>query len=260
MIKFDGTVIDPTARIAETAIIGNRFRPLQDGRELRSEAWTVIGPGVWIGQYTIIGRGAWIGSHSQLEEFVEIQPGSEIGARVVVTSRSRIGIGVLVGNDSVIRGHVGDYSQVGDGCRIAGDLIHRQLDPSIPWDDPAVEEPAPVVRDGAFIGWRALIVGGINIGEGAYICAGSLITKDVPPGYIAYGRNQLGPPDSWPGALGKSSFFYSAGQPRQTRRVDVSPPRYLPDAASARFRGFPASSSVTEGPSGSRRPAGSSPR
>jgi UDP-3-O-[3-hydroxymyristoyl] glucosamine N-acyltransferase len=222
MIECNGAVIDPTARIAETAIIGNRFRPLQDGRELRSRPWTVIGPGVWIGQYTIIGQGAWIGSDSQLEEFVEIQPGSEIGARVVVTSRSRIGIDVIVGNDSVIRGHVGDHSRVGEGCRIAGDLIHRQLDPSVPWDDPAAEEPAPAVGDGAFVGWRALIVGGINIGEGAYICAGALITKNVPPGYIAYGRNQLRPPDSWPGALGKSPFFHGAPQSRQPRRVDVA--------------------------------------
>jgi UDP-3-O-[3-hydroxymyristoyl] glucosamine N-acyltransferase len=222
MIKFNGAMVDPTARIAETAIIGNRFRPLQDGRELRSESWTVIGPGVWIGQYTIIGQGVWIGSDSQLEEFVEIQPRSEIGSRVVLTSRSRIGIDVIVGNDSVIRGHVGDNSWIGEGCRIAGDLIHRQLDPSAPWDNPAAEEPAPVVGDGAFVGWRALIVGGINIGEGAYVCAGALITKNVPPGYIAHGRNQLLPPDSWPGALGKSPFFHRARHSKQARGVGVA--------------------------------------
>jgi serine acetyltransferase len=224
MIKCNGAMIDPTARIAETAIIGNRFRPLQDGRQLRSEPSTVIGPGVWIGQYTIIGQGVRIGSHSQLEEFVEIQPRSEIGSRVLVTSRSRIGIGVTVGDDSVIRGHVGDNSWVGTGCRIAGDLIHRQLDPSLPWDDPAAEEPAPAVGDGAFVGWRALIVGGINIGEGAYICAGALITKDVPAGYIAHGRNQLLPPHSWPGALGKSPFFYRARHSRQARPAGLAVP------------------------------------
>jgi UDP-3-O-[3-hydroxymyristoyl] glucosamine N-acyltransferase len=222
MIKYDGAIIDPTARIAETAIIGNRFRPLQGGRELPPESWTVIGPEVWIGQYTIVGHGVWIGGHSQLEEFVEIQPRSEIGSRVLVTSRSRIGIGVTVGRGSVIRGHVGDHSRVGAGCRIAGDLIHRQLDPSVPWDDPVAEEPAPAVGDGAFVGWRALIVGGVQIGEGAYICAGALITKDVPPGYIAYGRNQLTPPQSWPGALGKSPFFNRARSSRQARRVGVA--------------------------------------
>ena len=89
-----------------------------------------------------------------------------IGSRVVVAGRSWIGIGATVGDDSVIKGHVGDNARIGARCRIAGDLIHRQLDPSIPWDDPAAEEPAPVVEDGAFVGWRAVVVGGVNIGQG----------------------------------------------------------------------------------------------
>jgi bifunctional N-acetylglucosamine-1-phosphate-uridyltransferase/glucosamine-1-phosphate-acetyltransferase GlmU-like protein len=163
-----------------------------------------------------------IGASSQLEDFVEVQPRSVIGSRVVVTSRSRIGIGVTVDDDSVIRGHVGDHSRIGAGCRIAGDLIHRQLDPSVPWDDPAADEPAPVVGVGAFVGWRALIVGGINIGAGAYVCAGALITKDVPAGYIAYGRNQIMHPQYWPGALGKSPFFAPRVNPNR-QHTSVSP-------------------------------------
>jgi acetyltransferase-like isoleucine patch superfamily enzyme len=227
-------MIAPTALIAATAIIGNRFRPLQDGRQVRAEPHTVIGPGVWIGQYTIIGHGVRIGSGSQLEDFVEIQPGSVIGSRVVVTSRSRIGIGVTVDDDSVVRGHVGDHSRIGAGCRIAGDLIHRQLDPSIPWDDPAADEPAPVVGAGAFVGWRAMIVGGINIGAGAYVCAGALITKDVPAGYIAYGRNQIMHPLSWPGALGKSPFFTPRVTP--TRRRGSASPKHAERAPQRRWR------------------------
>jgi carbonic anhydrase/acetyltransferase-like protein (isoleucine patch superfamily) len=58
-----------------------------------------------------------------------------------------------------------------------------------------------------FVGWRAVIVGGVNIGPGAYVCAEALITKDVPAGYIAHGRNQMTHPGAWPGALGKSPFF-----------------------------------------------------
>jgi UDP-2-acetamido-3-amino-2,3-dideoxy-glucuronate N-acetyltransferase len=203
----DVATMFPAAYIAPTAIIGNPFRPLLDGREVRVNRATEIGAGVWIGHYTTVGQGVTIGAGSILEEFVVIQAQSEIGSRVVVTNRSRICMGVTVGDDSVIRGHVGDNSRIGAGCRIAGDLIHRQLDPSIPWDDPTAEEPAPVIGDGVFVGWRALVVGGVNIGEGAYICAGALITKDVPAWHIAYGRNQIAHPDHWAGTLGKSPFF-----------------------------------------------------
>jgi acetyltransferase-like isoleucine patch superfamily enzyme len=199
--------VDPTAQIAGTAVVGSPFRPLLDGRRVQVAHRTVISAGVWIGQFSVIGQGVTIGANSLVEDYVGIQAGSEIGERVVVASRSWLGIAVTVGDDSVIRGHVGDSARIGAHCRIAGDLIHRQLDPSLPWDDEASEDPSPIIEDGAFVGWRAIIVGGINIGAGAYVCAGALVTKDVPPRYVAYGRNQIMHPSEWPGPLGKSPFF-----------------------------------------------------
>jgi bifunctional N-acetylglucosamine-1-phosphate-uridyltransferase/glucosamine-1-phosphate-acetyltransferase GlmU-like protein len=210
----DAGAIAPPRQIAPTAIIGNPFRPLLDGRRLEIDGDPVIGPGVWIGQYTTIGHSVTIGADSILEDYVGVAPGAVIGTGVLVTSRSWIGIGATVGDNSMIKGHIGDHSRVGAGCRISGDLIHRQLDPTIGWDDPAGEEPAPIVEDGAFVGWRAMVVGGVNIGAGAYVCAGAVITKDVPAGHIAYDRNQIVHPRSWPGVLGKSPFFHDS------RRLD----------------------------------------
>jgi acetyltransferase-like isoleucine patch superfamily enzyme len=206
--SFDAGIINPPpAQIAPTAIIGNSFRPLLDGRRLDITGEPVIGPAVWIGQYTTVGPGVRIGAHSILEDYVGVQAGAMIGTGVLVTSRSWIGIEATVGDNCMIKGHIGDQSHIGAGCRVSGDLIHRQLDPTIGWDDPAGEEPAPIVGDGAFVGWRAVVVGGVNIGEGAYVCAGALVTKDVPAGYIAYDRNRIVHPRSWPGALSKSAFF-----------------------------------------------------
>ena len=208
MTICDVDTMFPAAYIAPTAIIGNPFRPLLDGREVRVGRAPVIGAGVWIGDYATVGQGVTIGAGSILEAYVGIEPRAEIGARVLVASRSWIGIGATIGGHSVIKGYIGDHARVGVGCRIFGDLIHRQLDPSVPWDDPAADEPAPAVGDGAFVGWRALLVGDINVGAGAYICAGALVTRDVPAGYIAHGRNQITHPNYWPGSLGKSRYFH----------------------------------------------------
>jgi tetrahydrodipicolinate N-succinyltransferase len=145
--------------------------------------------------------------NSMIEDYAAIQARAVIGERVVVGTRSRIGIGVRVGDDSVITGNISDCARIGAGCRIAGDLVHRQLDPSLGWDDPGSEEPSPIIGDGAFVGWRAIVVGGVNIGKSAYVCAGALVTKDVPAGHIATGRNEIMHPRQWPGALGKSPFF-----------------------------------------------------
>jgi acetyltransferase-like isoleucine patch superfamily enzyme len=199
--------IDPTATVAGTAIIGRKFRPLIDGRDLVVDRRAEVQAGAWIGEYTIIGQGATIGAGSIIEDYVTVGPRSTIGPGVVVTARSTIGLDATVGADSVINGFVCDNSRIGTGCKISGELIHRSLDPSPGWDDPEAEEAAPVIGDGAFIGWRAVIVGGVNIGAGAYVCAGALVTKDVQPGYVAYGRNKFTHPSGWPGALAKSPFF-----------------------------------------------------
>jgi len=219
----DGGAMVPDAYIAPTAIVGKPFRPLLDGREVRVDRATEIGAGVWIGHYTTVGQGVTIGAGSILEEFVVVESRSEIGSRVILRSRSYIGMGVTVGDESVIRGHVGDRSRIGAGCRIFGDLIHRQLDPSIPWDDPGSEEPAPVIGDRAFVGWRAMVVGGVSVREGAYICAGALITKDIPAWHIAHSRNQIVHPDSWPGTLGKLMSLSRQRYIQQMTPIDSTP-------------------------------------
>jgi acetyltransferase-like isoleucine patch superfamily enzyme len=213
--------VSADAYIAPTAIIDNPFRPLLDGREVRVDRTTEICAGVWIGNCTTVGPGVTIGTGSILEAFVGIEPNVQIGSKTLVASRSWIGIGAKLGDDSVIKGYIGDHAQVGSRCRIFGDLVHRQLDPSVPWDDATAEEPAPILGDGVFVGWRALVVGGVNIGEGAYICAGALVTKDVPAWHIAHGRNQITHPDNWRGALGKSPFFSGIRSSKRHRWASV---------------------------------------
>lgn len=45
-----------------------------------------------------------------------------------------------------------------------------------------------VLKDGCWIGMRAMIMPGITIGEGAVVAAGAVVTKDVPP-YTVVGGN-----------------------------------------------------------------------
>jgi acetyltransferase-like isoleucine patch superfamily enzyme len=212
MTESNPAYVDPSAYVAPTAVISSPFRPLLDGRRVRGGR-TVINANVWVGQFATIGEGTTIGANSLIEDYVSVLAGTVIGRRVVVAGRSWIGQGVTVGDDSVVKGHIGDSASIGARCRVAGDLIHRQLDPSLPWDDPGSEEPAPSVEDGAFVGWRAVVIGGVNIGAGAYVCAGALVTKDVPAGCIASGRNRITPPSKWRGVLGKSRFFSNARYP-----------------------------------------------
>lgn len=200
-------VIDPTARIAPTAQIGAPYRRLQQGEWDRLDRPTTIGADCDLGHFCVVGEEACIGDSSILDSFTLVAGGASIGANVLVTHRATVGVRAEVGDGCVIGGWISERSRVGTDCRVFGDLIHRQLDPTKPWDAPESMEGSPVVEEGAFVGWGATVVGGITIGAGAYVCAGATVTRDVDAGCIVTGTNERHTPQTWKGALGKSEFF-----------------------------------------------------
>lgn len=200
-----------TARVAPTAQLGAPYRLLQEGEWDRLHRPTVIGEGCDIGHFCVVGEEAQLGAGTILDTYCLVEGGATLGERVIVTHRASVGARAVVGHDSVIGcSLVCERSRIGNRCRVFGDLVHRQLDPTRPWDAPEAEESSPILEDGVFVGWGATVVGGITIGEGAYICAGATVTKDVAAGRIVTGSNDVSSPQDWKGSLGKSEFFRSA--------------------------------------------------
>ncbi|MQA11238.1 MAG: hypothetical protein GEU98_22310 [Pseudonocardiaceae bacterium] len=210
-----GTVMAPqgvrcsdSARVAATAQIGAPYRQLQDGEWERLNRPTSIGAGCDIGHFCFIGEEAEIGAGTIVDTYCMVEGGGTIGEDVVITHRASVGAKADVGDRSVIGcSLVCERSRVGADCRVFGDLIHRQLDPTKPWDAPESEETSPILGDHVFVGWGATVIGGIKVGTGAYICAGATVTKDIDPGLIVTGTNEVYAPEDWNGALGKSEFF-----------------------------------------------------
>lgn len=54
-------------------------------------------------------------------------------------------------------------------------------------DREAISKGDIIVKDDVWIGRNALIMSGVNIGQGAVIAAGAVVTKDVPPYAIVGG-------------------------------------------------------------------------
>ena len=123
--------------------------------------------------------GCEIGAGTQLGTFVEVQKNSRIGQRCKVSSHSFICEGVTI-EDEVFVGH---------GVMFTNDLFPRatssegQLQQANNWTCIPT-----VIKKGASIGSNATILCGITVGEGAIIGAGSVVTKDVPPGTVAAGN------------------------------------------------------------------------
>lgn len=83
---------------------------------------------------------------------------------------------------------IGDHVWVGGNCTITDTDFHP-LDLERRLSHPLDGATAPVViEDGVFIGMQSLILKGVRIGARSVIGAGSVVTRDIPPGVIAAGN------------------------------------------------------------------------
>jgi UDP-2-acetamido-3-amino-2,3-dideoxy-glucuronate N-acetyltransferase len=123
--------------------------------------------------------GCEIGDESKIGTFVEIQRGATVGRRVKISSHTFICEGVQI-EDQVFVGH---------GVTFINDRYPRSVNDrgELQTGDDWKVVPT-IVRKRASIGSGSTILCGVEIGEGAIVGAGSVVTKDVPAGSIVAGN------------------------------------------------------------------------
>jgi len=129
-----------------------------------------VGDGTTIGARTFVSNGVRIGNDVTIGEDVEIYYGCEISNRV------------SIGNKAWVGGFVCNDALIGNEAVMFGNLIHRFVEGVV-----GVPEEPPTVEDNAFVGTSSIIIGGITVGRGAYIAAGSVLTHDARPGRLYIG-------------------------------------------------------------------------
>ncbi len=143
-----------------------------------------IGPGVTLGRNVILNDfinlyGCRIGDNTKIGPFVEIQKSVDIGRNCKVQSHSFICEGVTIEDEAFI----------GHGVMFINDRYPHSTTPAGALQTETDWKVIPtVVRKGASIGSNCTILCGVTVGEGAIVGAGSVVTKDVPPGVIVAGN------------------------------------------------------------------------
>ena len=139
----------------------------------------VLGDGVQVFHPEMVNLyGCSIGAGSKIGTFVEIQRGAVIGRMCKISSHSFICEGVTI-EDGVFVGH---------GVMFINDPYPRAVNA-----DGSLQTPtdwvviATRVKARASIGSNATIMCGIEIGEGALVGAGAVVTKSVPDFAIVAG-------------------------------------------------------------------------
>lgn len=157
------------------------------GRDVRIGQNVVFGPGVEICDNAEILpfchiEGARIASGARVGPFARLRPGTQIGAQAhignfVEIKKSTIGERAKAGHLA----YIGDAS-VGADSNIGAGAITCNYD--------GYSKHKTTIGEKVFVGSDSTLVAPVEIGDGAYIAAGSTITRDVPGGALAVARNR----------------------------------------------------------------------
>jgi acetyltransferase-like isoleucine patch superfamily enzyme len=148
-----------------------------------------IGDGSHLRSGTVVYAGSSIGRGLQTGHNVVIREQVRIGDEVSIWSNSIVDYGCVIGDRVKIHSncYIAQYTELENDVFLApGVTIANDLYPGNRASGDAMA--GPLIREGAQIGVNVTLLPYITIGRGAIIGAGSVVTRDVPDGMIAYGN------------------------------------------------------------------------
>lgn len=127
-------------------------------------------------------EGAFVGAGAQVGPFCYMRKGAKVGAGC------KAGDFVEIKNASLGEGskashlaYIGD-ADIGRECNVGCGVIFVNYN--------GKHKHRSTVGDRAFIGSNSNIIAPVNIGDDAYIAAGTTITEDIPPAALVIGRSR----------------------------------------------------------------------
>lgn len=138
----------------------------------------------------VVDEGVEIGADTKIWHFVHVSAGAQIGARCSLGQNCFVGRGVRIGDGVRVQNNVSIYEgvEVEDDAFLGPSCVFTNvLNPRSFVSRKHEYRPTRVGR-GATIGANAVIVCGHDIGEHAFVGAGAVVTKDVPPYALVVGN------------------------------------------------------------------------
>ena len=166
-VVLPGTFLRGGTRIGSDCVIG----PSTDLLD------TVVDDGALVehsvGRGAVVGAGATVGPYAYLRPGTVLGEASKVGAYCEVKN-TWVGTGSKVPHLS----YVGD-TEIGEEANLGAGTITANYD--------GKNKHRTTIKDGVFTGINTNLIAPVTIGENAYLGAGSVVNKDIPPGKLAVG-------------------------------------------------------------------------
>ncbi|MFJ7903403.1 bifunctional UDP-N-acetylglucosamine diphosphorylase/glucosamine-1-phosphate N-acetyltransferase GlmU [Streptomyces sp. NPDC096198] len=217
------TVVDPATTWVDVTVTFEQDAVVQPGTQLTGA--THIGEGAEVGPNSrlkdtrvgagarvdnTVSDGAVVGPQASVGPYAYLRPGTRLGVKskvgtYVETKNAAIGEGTKVPHLS----YVGDAT-IGEYTNIGAASVFVNYD--------GQDKHHTTVGSHCRTGSDNMFVAPVTIGDGAYTAAGSVITKDVPPGSLAVARGQQRNIEGWvarkrPGSAAAKAAETSSREP-----------------------------------------------
>ena len=190
-VVYPGTVLGDGVRVLEHAVVGKQPTLSPRSTTKREEL-----PPAVVGAGTVVSTGAIVFA------------GTELGARVIVgdnacvRERCRVGDDVVIGRGSLVENdttigaltkiqahaYITAYSTLEESVFIAPCVVTTNDNFMGRTERRHALVKGPTIRRGARVGGGAVVCPGVEIGEEAYVGAGAVVIRDVPPRAVVVGN------------------------------------------------------------------------
>ena len=190
-VVYPGTVIGEGCQILDGAVVGK-----QPSLSPRSTAKREELPPAELGAGTIVSTGAIVFAGTRLGERVIVGDQACVRERVEVGDDVVIGRGSLVENDTTIgrltkiqaMAYITAYSTLEDEVFIAPCVQTTNDNFMGRTEKRHALMKGPTIRRGARVGGGAVLCPGVEIGAEAFVGAGAVVVRDVPPRAVVVGN------------------------------------------------------------------------
>jgi len=189
VVIHPGTVVGDGCEVQDHAVLGKPARLSRRSTASRAAAEPlVLEPGAIVCCAAIVfagarvAEGALVGDLAYVRERAVVGPGSAIGRGSVVDNDVRVGARVSVQTNVYLTA----FSIVEDDVFVGPGAITSN-DDTMSRHGPGYALRGAVLRRACRVGAGAVLVPGVEVGEEAFVAAGAVVTRDVPPGTVVMG-------------------------------------------------------------------------
>ena len=190
-VVYPGTEIGDDVVIGDNAVVGkpptlgkssttaaDGLAPLVIGAGTRILAGAVVFAGSSLGRGVIVGDQACVRERCRIGDDVVVGRGSLVENDTTVGARTRI----------QANAYVTAYSELEEDVFIAPGVVTTNDNFMGRTEERRALMRGPLIRRGARIGGGAVLLPGVEIGEEAFVGAGSVVLRDVPPRAVVVGN------------------------------------------------------------------------